>query len=57
MAEEDEVVGYYTEDGNIYCVECLNKGSKMMKKIEQAITAEGSEESVYFCEECEKEIK
>jgi len=57
MTEKEEVVGYYTEDGNIYCVECIKKDSGMMKRIEQAITAEDSEESVYFCEGCEKEIK
>jgi hypothetical protein len=57
MAEKKEVVGYTTEDGNIYCVECINKDSEIMKKIEQAITAEDSEEAVYFCEGCEKEIK
>jgi hypothetical protein len=57
MPEKEEVVGYYTEDGNIYCVECINKDSEIMKIIEQAITAEDSEESVYFCEGCEKEIK
>jgi hypothetical protein len=57
MTEKEEVVGYYTEDGNIYCVECIDKDSEMMKRIEQAITAEDSEESVYFCEGCEKEIK
>ncbi len=57
MTEKEEVVGYYTEDGNIYCVECINKDSEIMKRIEQAITAEDSEEGVYFCEGCEKEIK
>ena len=57
MTEKEEVVGYCTEDGNIYCVECINKDSEIMKRIEQAITAEDSEESVYFCEGCEKEIK
>ncbi len=57
MTEKKEVVGYTTEDGNIYCVECINKDSGIMKKIERAITAEDSEEAVYFCEECEKEIK
>jgi hypothetical protein len=57
MTEKEEVVGYYTEDGNIYCVECINKNSEIMKKIDQAITAEDSEESVYFCDGCEKEIK
>jgi hypothetical protein len=57
MTEKEEVIGYYTEDGNIYCVECINKDSEIMKKIEQAIMAEDSEESAYFCNGCEKEIK
>ena len=59
MAEKkgEEIIGYYTDDRNIYCVECINKDSEMMKKIEQAITAEDSEEGLYFCEGCKKEIK
>jgi hypothetical protein len=27
MVGKKEVVGYYTEDGDIYCVECINKDS------------------------------
>jgi hypothetical protein len=57
MTEKEGVVGYYTDDGNIYCVECINKDSEIMKKIDQAITAEDVEESIYICEGCEKEIK
>jgi hypothetical protein len=57
MTEKEEVVGYYTEDGNIYCAECINKDSEIKKRIDQAITAEDSEESDYFCDGCEKEIK
>ena len=59
MAEKKEkkIIGYYTDDRNIYCVECINKDSEMMKRIEQAITAEDSEESEYFCEGCRKKIK
>jgi hypothetical protein len=57
MTEKEEVIGYYTEDGDIYCVECINKNSEMMKKIEQAITAEDLEEDLYFCDECKKKIK
>jgi hypothetical protein len=57
MSAKEEVVGYYAEDGNIYCVECINKDIEIMKRIDQAITAEDSEESVYFCDGCEKEIK
>jgi hypothetical protein len=59
MAEKKEkkIIGYYTDDRNIYCVECINKDSEMMKKIEQAITAEDSEKGLYFCEGCKKEIK
>jgi len=55
--KEKEIIGYYTDDRNIYCVECINKDSEMMRKIEQAITAEDSEEGLYFCEGCEKQIK
>ncbi|MGA2515366.1 MAG: hypothetical protein ABSG44_02315 [Thermodesulfobacteriota bacterium] len=57
MTEKEEAVGYYTEDGEIYCVECINKNSGIMKKIERAITGEDRGESVYFCEGCRKEIK
>ena len=55
--KEKEIIGYYTDDGNIYCVECINKDSKIMEKIEKAITEEDSEENLCFCEGCEKEIK
>ena len=57
MDEKKEIIGYYTDDGNIYCVECINKDNEIMKKIEKAITEEDSEEGLYFCEGCEKEIK
>jgi hypothetical protein len=57
MDEKKEIIDYYTDDGNIYCVECINKDSEMMKKIEQAITGEDSEEGLCFCEGCEKEMK
>jgi hypothetical protein len=57
MTKKKEIVGYRIEDGNIYCVECINKNREIMEKIEKAITAEDSEESPYFCEGCEKQIK
>jgi len=57
MTEKKEVVGYHTEDGHIYCVECINKDSELMGKIGRAITTENSEESLYFCDLCEKRIK
>ncbi|MGA2317831.1 MAG: hypothetical protein ABSG71_15830 [Thermodesulfobacteriota bacterium] len=57
MTKKKEIVGYRIEDGNIYCVECINKNREIMEKIEKAITAEDSEESLYFCEGCEKQIK
>ena len=57
MTEKEEAIGYYTEDGDIYCVECINKDSEMMEKIERAITAEDSEKSLRFCDGCKKEIK
>ena len=55
--KEKEIIGYFTDDRNIYCVECINKDNEIMKKIEKTITGENSEEGLYFCEGCEKEIK
>jgi len=57
MTKKKEIVGYSTKDGHIYCVECINKDSEIMEKIEKAITAENLEESLYFCDLCEKQIK
>ena len=57
MTEKEEVVGYTTENGNIYCVDCINKDKEIMEKIEKAITADNSEETVYFCDLCENQIK
>ncbi len=59
MAEEKEkeIIGYFTDDRNIYCIECINKNREVMKKIEKAITADDTEEGELFCDECNKEIK
>jgi hypothetical protein len=55
--KEKEIIGYYTEDGNIYCVNCIDKNSRIMKEIDKAITDEDSEDTLLFCEGCEKEIR
>ena len=59
MAEEKEkeIIGYFTDDRNIYCIECINKNREIMEKIERAITADDTEEGELFCDECNKEIK
>ena len=57
MTEKNEVVGYYTGDGHIYCVECINKDEEIMEKMEKAITMKDSEDELYFCDLCEKRIK
>ena len=57
MSEKKEVIGYYAEDGNIYCVECINRNKDIMKAIDKAITADDSKLNVYFCEGCKEEIK
>ncbi len=57
MAEKKEVVGYHTGDKHIYCVECINEDRETMEKIDRAITAEDSEENLYFCDFCEKKIE
>jgi len=56
--KEKEIIGYLTDDRNIYCTECILKNQEMMKdKIERAITADDAEEGELFCDECSKEIK
>ena len=55
--KKEEIIGYYAEDGNIYCIECINKNTRVMNKIDRAITTENSEGTLLFCEGCEKEIK
>jgi hypothetical protein len=58
MAEEKGIIGYYTDDRNVYCVDCILKNQEMMKKkIEKAITADDTDEGELFCDECKKEIK
>jgi len=57
MTEKKKVVGYYTGDGHIYCVECINKDEEIMEKMEKAITMKDSEDELYFCDLCEKRIK
>jgi len=58
MADKKEIIGYLTDDRNIYCTECILKNQELMKeKIERAITADDTEEGELFCDECNKEIK
>jgi hypothetical protein len=57
MTEKEEAVGYYTADGDIYCVECINKDIKIMKEIDRAITADDLEGNSYVCKGCKEEIK
>jgi hypothetical protein len=57
MTKKKEIVGYHIEDGNIYCIECINKNREIMEKIEKAITADDTDEGELFCDECKKEIK
>jgi len=57
MSETKGIIGYYAEDGNIYCVECINKHNDIMKAIDKAITADDSEEKVFVCDECKEEIR
>jgi len=55
--EEKEVIGYYTEDENIYCVECIKRNIEIMKKVEQVITDDLPEESLLVCDGCGKKFK
>lgn len=55
--KKKKVIGYYTENGEIYCVDCISKNISIMKEIDKAITAQDPEDTLLFCEECDKEIK
>jgi len=56
--KDKEAVGYYTDDRNIYCVDCILKAQEVMKKnIEKAITSEDAGQELTFCDDCKKEIK
>jgi hypothetical protein len=57
MAEKKEIIGYYTDDGNIYCVDCINKDIEIMKELDRAITSDDLEENPYVCDGCKGEIK
>lgn len=60
MGEERdrEIIGYFTEDRNIYCVDCILRAQGTMKKnIEKAITSEDATQELIFCDGCKKEIK
>jgi hypothetical protein len=57
MAEKKEIIGYYTDDGNIYCVDCINKDIEIIKEIDRAITSDDLEENSYVCDGCKGEIK
>jgi hypothetical protein len=54
----EEIIGYHTDDGNIYCVECIKKTHDAMKmELEDAITGEDSHTNGYVCEGCHKKLK
>ena len=56
--KEKEIIGYFTDDRSIYCVDCILKIQETMKKKNQkAITANDTDEGELFCDECNKEIK
>ena len=57
MAEKKEIIGYYTDDGNIYCADCINKDIEIIKEIDRAMTSDDLEENPYVCDGCKGEIK
>jgi hypothetical protein len=57
MAEKREIIGYCTDDGNIYCADCINKDIEIIKEIDRAITSDDLEENPYVCDGCKGEMK
>jgi len=52
--KEDEIIGYFTEDGNIYCVDSINKNIRVMNEIDRAITARIQGTLCYFVKNARK---
>jgi hypothetical protein len=44
MIGKKEIVGYYTDDRNTYCVKCINNNREIMEKVERAITTDDTDE-------------
>jgi hypothetical protein len=56
--KEKEIIGYFTDDRNIYCVDCILKAQEIMKKnIEEAITSDDAGQTLIFCDDCKKAIR
>jgi hypothetical protein len=57
MKRINEVIGYQTEDGKVYCMECVRKNYDLLKgRIEGAIIGNEFEENRYVCAGCQEEI-
>ncbi len=50
MSDQKEIIDYFTDDRNIYCVECISNNREIMEKIDRAITADEAEEGELFCD-------
>lgn len=48
MDEKKKIIGYYTNDRDIYCIECINRNREIMEKIEKAITTDDTGEGEVF---------
>ena len=57
MADKKEIIGYFTDDRNIYCVECIHNNRGIMEKIKRAITTDDTDEGELFCDGCNNQIK
>ena len=52
--KEKEIIGYYTDDRNIYCVECINKDSEMMKKLNRLLQLKIQKKVYIFAKDVRK---
>jgi hypothetical protein len=57
MKRINGVVGYQTEDGQAYCMECIRKNYDLLKgRLEGAVIGNEFEENRYVCAGCQEEI-
>jgi len=57
MTEKKEVIGYYTEDGNIYCIEFIYRNIEILNKLIVLLQRRIQKKTYIFCDECGEKIK
>ena len=53
MYNREDIIGYHTDDGEIWCVDCWSDKESNEDSI---ITKKGFEDKIFFCDNCGNQI-